>query len=1446
MDRSTLDQTIEPQGENVLNKIINNGGKSVLSAFLLQPFAWQFDTFPKNSNDPIYNIKKYFTEKARNTAPCYVLHELLLEEDQGYLLIGVGLQNEHDSEPLTKTAFLFHYKELSDPHSLSNLDFYDILDDGQRKLLNVRQMRTRLKEMEDEIDFHVYARGASDYKRFYDELAAFHITKEEITEIMLRFNSKETNVATLFISKKITTSAKLMDEWVIPYCNKKCHKDNSDFLDDVIESLTNYTIDKKNNAKELKMCNEFSSFLERWKDFEQAAQDYLYEGERYGKLQGQMRWLKDRFVHILTIMKADIMTLQGDEKKLKELLSDHEYNQMSYEIVTGTRELENLEKEYEQAKEVVAQIEKAQEEISRRILLLEARGEYDEWQKYTSEMETLQAKMNPELQKRFEDEAKDIEYTLHVVCKDEIETARKHLTNLEEKLTQAVTEKAELEKELLLLEREGNRLYGEKGAVEREMETLHADASEYCLRNGIDINLVIHISNPVARSIMDEEQNRLDTRRDDLLQKIAQKEEEVSNLSLRLEQLQKEESQAFISVNDRERDSREARTVYEDYAARQEAIFSAAATLSVSNGDLLRTESILTKLAKDTGSEIESKLKGQQEIKRMLAFYQGGTDTSNSLLENVLRENGIDFLRGSDYLQKRLTDCEELFSRIPFLPYAIIVSEKAYRAVSKLRIEEHTHNLFPVLIQERLSTYNFTVSGSMYSINEELALFGGYDERFVQKEYITNKIAEYMGKDSELEEGIQLLRNRLSQMESILLDIKLLANRYPEETLKTLEDKLSESEVNLQSSRTHLLETQERIVLTKTQITSVQEAIQGLKELLTTINRDIEDYDRCKRLLESYEKKEMQLDRICEDMERNSQARENVRESKASILEQEKVSERQQNEIRSAITMTEHDYGQYINEEYEGTFLVDANGLSYQKEILHERLQRILGSEEYRELSSIKKRLSEVSKKVIEKQRDFTQMGVSEEELKGVQYDKSRLHELRGNEKENANRKALQSQEVGRKENNVTTKKAGLDRARTQCQLTYGKPYNTEALYQDYNALISNTKKDIKTISSKLYDSLELEKEIKTVMEEWNYEESSVKPIPLTEEVHPENCREIKRRVMRELNECMESRKNHNRNMNNLIRECSMKYVQKRGNEKIGELLSKVEEAMKLENLTGDKLANMRSQITAFINFYADKVKMLEKTYSIILGELLPKLRNILEEVRTIDRYSFMNGVKLVELRKVATAGNEDAIKEDLETAVMAAEKRESRDDIYNELKRKIILPRLMNIYAGTHSIEIKVMKYEYTTKAVQFLTPFEQSHDGDGASGAQALICVFEILLMLTRYMKSESPNARSTQYSSFFIIDNPFGSITTNHFVYKLFEILEYFKVQLFTFSDLSEVSIHHLNKHIYSYKFVKSGEQQVLIPQHSKGEGIPQELLKGYSFEEEQLSIDFEILR
>ena len=195
---------------------------------------------------------------------------------------------------------------------------------------------------------------------------------------------------------------------------------------------------------------------------------------------------------------------------------------------------------------------------------------------------------------------------------------------------------------------------------------------------------------------------------------------------------------------------------------------------------------------------------------------------------------------------------------------------------------------------------------------------------------------------------------------------------------------------------------------------------------------------------------------------------------------------------------------------------------------------------------------------------------------------------------------------------------------------------------------------------------------------------------------------------------------------------------------------------------------------------------------------------------------------------------------EEIDIAISAAMKKETMQEISDEYTRRLTLQSLMRVYCNTPTIRVKVMKYEFTMKGSHFLTPFEYCHDSNGASGAQSLICVFEILLTLTRYLKASSPNKKDFSYTTFYFIDNPFGTITTSFFIDTLFSILNYFGAQLISFTDISETCILEVNKHIFDYKFESHNQQHYLKASRIAGDSLPKEYLCNYKFEEKQISM------
>ena len=109
-------------------------------------------------------------------------------------------------------------------------------------------------------------------------------------------------------------------------------------------------------------------------------------------------------------------------------------------------------------------------------------------------------------------------------------------------------------------------------------------------------------------------------------------------------------------------------------------------------------DSVLDARIKNTLDQIGEKEKECNWIKELFQFYQGDANDMNAMIEAELKHANIDYIKGSDYILKYQGSIERIVEKIPFLPYAILVSKDSYAKVERIQLNEYTKTILPILI----------------------------------------------------------------------------------------------------------------------------------------------------------------------------------------------------------------------------------------------------------------------------------------------------------------------------------------------------------------------------------------------------------------------------------------------------------------------------------------------------------------------------------------------------------------------------------------------------------------------------------------------------------------------------------------------------------------------------------------------------------------------------
>ena len=157
------DVTLDLKNDKTLALLQNTGGKSVLTNFLSQPILFCHDKL-KKGDETYFDMNNYFKT---NTQPGYVFLELELEDNNGYLLVGVGFKKTTDNI-LKKVAFIREYSNIEDKYSIKNFPFFDT-SNGFKQLNGIDELYSKFTNDRKNTEVLCYRSNNNTHKQRFKE-----------------------------------------------------------------------------------------------------------------------------------------------------------------------------------------------------------------------------------------------------------------------------------------------------------------------------------------------------------------------------------------------------------------------------------------------------------------------------------------------------------------------------------------------------------------------------------------------------------------------------------------------------------------------------------------------------------------------------------------------------------------------------------------------------------------------------------------------------------------------------------------------------------------------------------------------------------------------------------------------------------------------------------------------------------------------------------------------------------------------------------------------------------------------------------------------------------------------------------------------------------------------------------------------------------------------------
>ncbi|PKM74892.1 MAG: hypothetical protein CVU92_04130 [Firmicutes bacterium HGW-Firmicutes-17] len=1384
-------------GENVLINLANGSGKSVLVQLMLQTILPKVKIHGRS-------VEAYLPTD-RSTA--YVMLEWKLDNtvQSSYFLTGIAMclgGNDENNSKLKYFTFTNDYTQANE-FDIANIPLIEKNEKTHQYCTYESAMKLMRQSDNNRVRYF-----QSDLGEEYRKHLAQHGIFTNEWKIIARINEQEGGVDELF--KKSSTSDKLVDDWILKTITDSM--DASNDLQEMIIALMKAVMEENENIKNKELLTKFNDQLVA---YENKISDLLASITKVVEIETQFMEL---YVYCKKQGADAEEKIQACNVKLNEIQrqKDHiKYEQISEDYYKRRQEVSNLtEKQEEWKQELLDASEKYRcdklkreiyeaAEISHDIDM--SKGELSLWLQRQEALST--AERNEKLQ--------NAGYTLSVAYQHLDKDILKLMNENNNYLVTIKNSETELINRMNQNNADQMKTYKELGSLKEKCDNFKIAEEKVFSELKIFLNRLLN--NQLDETELEIQREKYDSLIQNMIDEFRDLENRQGAISQRISEIDTELLVSKKELNTFETNSEKLLENKKIYLEKRQALIEILSQYEIrperefsktfNSQDVNERKRDLNVVYQKLGNRIEKQ-------KELVAALKKGNIHSSPDLQELFQKEDIEFETGEQYLNKEIEGRRKmLLQKNPVLPYCYLVGKNELERVMNLKLSEPMMRLIPILSFEDVETDQQSTNAFVRWNKGVLAC------NYLEKCFDTDKRQEFKNQiEHDLESMESEYKNREMTLNRISQDL-ISIEGYPYEKgyLEAVEDQLD-------AIRTKIIELNTRDgVLSEEKGKLSKEA----KNIIDRLIRCQQDHDTLKRHQVSFEEyllidkqfvndsnelaiiQKILLDLIKEETHLGKQ-KETVFEEKRHLEELERSYQIKNKEYKEKINKySTFKFGEILSDDI----------LSIERQF--EELQSERSSTKQQIDTNIERNNSEISK-YLNKLKRFNH--ILPEEYDDVPLDDLTFARLKKQEDmaftdlENVkNEKSKAEKKVG-----IAETKVDAERERIK-EIGHLEPLPDSEIKGNY----LRRKSDLETQANEISELIEQQQASKL-----GYEKKMTvieKVIELTESYYPpllsnETYEKFNIKTMsKEIKETREYNENLQRELFQNYLSIKNDYDGKHSI--IGHLIARMD-------ITGLKLK--------FEDYYfvfeglSNSRKMLNDYLEVIESAL----RTIDEETKHINQHAVEHGKKIhQEMLLITKSANvklegrrtsqpmlsinipdqldtyyDDRMKEHIAYCMEIIRNECKIGDNIEEIVRKKVKilfsdRKIFNIIINKESLKVKLYKADISIAASE-LRLWEEVLIGN--SGGQMFISCFAMISALIDYTRNkamESSGFEKYEASKSFIIDNPFGKMSSFHLLDILVKIAERFNSQMICLSDLSQSSITTIFSVIYQLKLKKA---------------------------------------
>lgn len=1450
------DETFHLHGESTLLSLRNGGGKSVLVQMITAPFVHK--RYRDAKDRP---FESYFT----TAKPTFILVEWMLDQGAGYVLTGMMVRRNQNtdgeqSDNLEMVNFVSEYQEscLTDIHHLPVVE----KDKKEMNLKNFTACRQLFEEFKKDSSykfFYYNMENSAQSRQYFDKLMEYQINYKEWETIIKKVNLEESGLSNLFSDCRDERG--LVEKWFLDAVEGKLNKDRNRMKE--FRTITEkYVGQYKDNQSKIQRRDTIRLFKEEGVRIEEKALQYQ---EVEHKKQQQENKIAAFLMELNTLSDSTKDALQLVRTEIED--KKQKIEQVDYEKLSGEYyEIEEKQKFHISNRDMIEmeqeQLEREQNTNESKLHLLLCAKQQDTVTTEQADLEEIRQKREV-CQRKNEDLMPERNYLGYLLRghyeKQLMENAAKQKENKAalEQTEEKIADSVEKEKELELAIREN---VSREGALASRVENYSVQEERFNARYGENLTRnilgnyepgMLEIQKENYRKSLEETMRRQNKNR----RQLEDSKEQIRSLARKREEHQEEQRQCILEQKQQESIQKK----YEEELKVRSAILT---YLDMAGEERFDTEKILKVSERKLGEieEIRRNLEKEQDAlqKEYQKLTQGKVLELPAELEQEFTELGIHLVYGMEWLKKNGYAEEqnrEIVNAHPFLPYALILSEKELEKLSQHRGDSYTSFPIPIIKREQLEEkaergvgnsvidlvdVNFYVLFNENLLNEKkLAQLVEEKERQIKRkeEVISIRSAEYQG----YFERKETVKNQSVTKERYTENVQLL---------EELTVKIEQLEKQVERSTEELAEAKENKKALESQIAKSE------KEILEK-ERQIEDFDQLCVAYESYEQDCQERNKCMQEQKQLEEKQDMIKNLLEHAQEQQKELEIQRDKLIQAEKEQKEQFLHYVEYEeaveikeetkmkalsvsdWEARFRAITSNMSQELQDLEQQEQKVL-----RRYQEAKEELERLSEKYHVKAPAWMEV---EYHAKEEAYLEIRLEDL---QKKIEHKKMLWNEE----NTQVAVLKSQMDTCRKQIQTECRReePLPKASIQaQDFEAVKNQLffqQKELQKRETSLGEALQSYEENLTALAE--YSEFVVKePVQWKEELSELSREKLRRQkgiLVRDYKETMEARRDAKERLTGLLNQIARKEMFAE------EFYEKPLEFMLA--LTEDASQVLR-QLHTTIQSYDSLIEKLEVDISVVekekekIVELMEEyIKEVHQNLGTIDANSSIvvrgRSLKMLKIQLPEWEENEnlyhirlmDFMDEITQKGIEYFNRNENAQEYFGT---QITTKNLYDTVIGINNVQIKLYKIEEQREYP--ITWAEVAKN----SGGEGFLSAFVILSSLLYYMRKDDTDFFADRNEGkVLLMDNPFAQTNASHLLKPLMDMAKKVNTQLICLSGLGGESIYNRFDNIYVLNLIaaslRNGMQYVKV-NHVKG-NEPETMVVSQIEVVEQMELEF----